>query len=267
MDAFQIYGDESISDHHVLYGLLIAPTETVNKAEWKLELIKARYGVSSATKLHCRELLAPHARRKTEWGRLNDKQAIDFIFETATELAGIGLRTRVGCVGKEYMQQEGYQVGDSRTMEFSDPKQLIPFAFAAAVGQLLFDPEYADKSSLWISPERSSINWFGENRQVDKLLRINRVDHNEKLIERMLTPVNAESKECPALLEIADLLVYTTQRKLAHEIHNRNRYSDRIFDAVFQSMSPSLAHFSLPTSSGNVPLTGILQNYATTQRN
>lgn len=267
MDKFQIYGDESISDYHVLYGLLIAPTEIVSKAEWKLELIKSRHGVPSSAKLHCRELLAPHARKKSDWRNLSDKQAIDLIIEAATELAGIGLRTRVGCVTIKDMQHQPYQVGDSGMMIASNPKQLIPTAFAAAVSQLLFDPEYADNSSLWISPERSAIDWFGGSRQVDQLLRINRIDQKEKLIERMLTPVNAESKECPVLLEVADLLVYTTQRKLSHEIHKRNRYSDQVFDAIFKSMSPSVAHSSSPITDNDRAVTGVLENYVVKKRN
>ncbi len=242
---FHIYGDESIVGDNIVYGLVIVPVEKLELAEATLGNIKEKFGSSRSARFHCREVFHKDARRKTEWSHLSDNKALDLALAITSGLAGMGIGTRVGHVVRETMAHGIPGVGGLQSMTIQHPKQLIPFAYQAAIGQLNFDGQYANYCKLWIEPNSDVVSWFGSGRQVERLLKTNIVNIEAKTIENVMIPENLESKYRPMLLELADLLAYCSCRVLANSNTSKNRYSDRVIKAIYESMSPVVARFNL----------------------
>ena len=60
-----------------------------------------------------------------------------------------------------------------------------------------------------------------------------------------MIPENLESKYKPILLELADLLAYCSCRVLANSKTSKNRYSDRVVEAIYKSMNPVVGRLNL----------------------
>lgn len=242
---FHIYGDESINGDHIVYGLVIVPVEIIELAENTLGNVKEKFKSSRLARFHCREVFHKEARRKTGWAHLSDKQAFDLALAITTSLAGKGLMTAVGHVVKAANMPDIPGVGGLPPTLIQHPKQLIPFAYQAAIGPLNFDTKYAKQCKLWIDPNKDVVIWHGMGRQVGRLLKTNIVDVGDKTIENVMIPENLESKCVPTLLELADLLAYCSCRVLANSKIRKTRYSDRVVEAIYKSMNPEVRRFNL----------------------
>lgn len=265
---FNVYGDESLSGEkgHVVYGLLICPIGSQQIAQDILSAVKEKFKGSADSRLHCREILHPDKRARSPWAHLNNKQALDLISNITDALADIGLETRVGHVIRSNVPDVLPGFAGKPDVRITDIKQLIPYAYGAAVGQLCFDEKYADNCSFWISPESSVITWFGGGRrQVDRLLQLNRVNSGDRVVEAMMTPVNIESKEYPPLLEVADLLAYATLRHLINKTEGKQRASDKVLEQTFKCMGPVVAEWQSAEKFG-APVEGVLQNFKFVKR-
>lgn len=228
---------------NVVYGLVIVPVKMLEIAEETLAKVKVSFKASRSARFHCREVFHKDARRKSEWSHLTDKEAFDLALKITGSLAGIGLGTIVGHVNRKDCVYDFPGVGEQPPMTIQDLKQLIPWAYQAATGQLIFDEKYANLCKIWIDPDSSLIPWYGSRRQSERLLKANKVDINSKTITAMLIPENLESKEKPMLLELADLLAYCSCRVLANSGKFKNHYSDRVIEAIYKSMSPAVHTF------------------------
>ena len=155
---FHIYGDESIVGDNIVYGLVIVPVEKLELAEATLGNVKEKFGSSRSARFHCREVFHKDARRKTEWAHLSDNEALDLALAITSSLAGMGIGTRVGHVVREAMMHDIPGVGGLPSMTIHHPKQLIPYAYQAAIGQLNFDGKYANHCKLWIEPNNICIH-------------------------------------------------------------------------------------------------------------
>lgn len=242
---FHIYGDESIVRDNIVYGLVIVPVEKLELAEATLGNVKEKFRSSRSAHFHCREVFHKDARRKTDWAHLSDKEAFDLALAITSSLAGMGLRTRIGHVVREAIMHGIPGVGGLPSMSIQHPKQLIPYAYQAAIGQLNFDDKYANHCKLWIEPNNDVVSWFGSGRQVERLLKTNKVNIEARTIENVMIPENLESKYRPTLLELADLLAYCSCRVLANSRTRNNPYSDRVIEAIYKSMNPVVARFNL----------------------
>jgi len=240
---FHIYGDESIAGDNVVYGVVIVPVEILEIAEETLAKVKVSFKASHSASFHCREVFHPDARKKSEWSHLTDKEAFDLALKITRSLGGIGLGTIVGHVNRKDCVYDFPGVGERPSMVIQDAKQLIPYAYYAALSQLTFDAKYAGLCKIWIDPDSSLIRWHGSDRQVGRLLKINKVDINFGTLTPNLIPENLESKEKPVLLELADLLAYCSCRVLANSGKFKNRYSDRVIEEIYKSMSPVVHTF------------------------
>ena len=134
-------------------------------------------------------------------------------------------------------------VGELPPMPLQDPKQLIPWAYQVATAQLCFDENYVNLSKFWADPDSSLIQWHGSRKQAGRLLKANKVDINAKTITTMFIPENLHTKEKPVLLELADLLAYSSCRALSNSGIFKNRESDRVIEAIYKSMSPVVHRF------------------------
>lgn len=246
---FHIYGDESINGDHIVYGLVIVPVETVELAETTLGDVKEKFKSPRSARFHCREVFHKEARRKTDWAHLSDKEAFDLALAITTSLAGKGLMTAVGHVVKTANMPDIPGVGGHPPTVIQHPKQLIPYAYQAAIGPLNFDAKYAKQCRLWIDPNVDVVSWHGTGRQVGRLLKTNKVDIESRTIENVMIPENLESKSTPALLELADLLAYCSCRVLANSKALKTRYSDRVVEAIYKSMNPEVRRLNLIDSA------------------
>lgn len=240
---FHIYGDESVTGDTVVYALVIVPVEVLEFAEKTLAKVKESFKASRSARFHCREIFHTDARRKSEWSHLTNKQALDLSIKITASLTGIGIGTIIGHVdGKDF--KDGFlSVGTQPAMPLQDLKQLIPWAYQAATGQLCFDENYVNLCKLWADPDSSLIQWYGSRKQAGRLLKTNMVDINARTITAMFIPENLHSKEKPVLLELADLLAYCSCRVLSNSTKFKNRESDRVIEAIYKSMSPVVHRF------------------------
>lgn len=138
-------------------------------------------------------------------------------------------------------------VGGIEGMELTNEKQFIPMAFTAATGQLVIDLEYAGLCKLWVDPNKDLVRWFNARAQVGRLLKLNLVDFKNRSIDTVMTPENLISKEKPLLLDLADLLAYSSSRVLNSASKVTKYKSDYSIDAIYKTMNPQIAKFSQVT--------------------
>lgn len=241
---FHIYGDESIIGDYIVYGLVIVPVETIELVETILGDVKEKFNSPRFARFHCREIFHKEARRKTDWAHLSDKQAFDLALAITDSLAGKGLMTAVGYAVKTADMPDISGVGGLPSTVIQHPKQLIPYAYQAAIGPFHFDAKYAEQCKLWIDPNKDVVSWHGAGRQVGRLLKTNKVDVESRTIENVMIPENLDSKCVPSLLELADLLAYCSCRVLANSKIMKTRYSDRVVEGIYRSMNPEVRRFN-----------------------
>ena len=240
---FHIYGDESIAGDTIVYGLVVVPVEKLKLVEKSLGDVKEKFNSSRFARFHCREVFHKDARRKTDWAHLTDEETYKVALTITDNLAGKGLATRIGHVDRKVMSHRIPGVGGLQSMAIQDPKKLIPFAYQGAIAQLILDAKYANRCKLWIEPNSDLVRWFGSRRQVGRLLKTNTIDFDAGSIATAMMPENLDSKERPVLLELADLLAYCSCRVLANMRTKNNRASDRVVEAIYRSMHPSVGTF------------------------
>ncbi|MGQ0442495.1 MAG: hypothetical protein ACT4OH_03475 [Methylophilaceae bacterium] len=260
MVKYHIFGDESIAGNIVVYALIIAPIDSIEQAEFALSKTKEEFGGSSSTRIHCKELLHEDARKYTEWAHLSNEKAWELVLKVKDNLANLGLLTRVGYAEKDDLLSYMQGVGSIDGMQLTNEKQLIPMAFYTATGQVVIDPEYAGSCKLWIDPNKDMIKWFNSNAQVGRLLKSNLVDLSNRSIDTVMTPENLASKEKPLLLDLADLLAYTSSRVL-NSVSKVTKYkSDRSAEQIYKTMNPQIAKFRL--ANQEEAITGELKNFS-----
>lgn len=238
---YHIFGDESIKDDVVVYGLVIVPDEMLEIAKTILETVKVKFGGTQSARFHCREVFHNHARSKSDWAHLNSKEPYDLAFEITKSLGDKGLDTCIGLVNRKAIKYDLAGIGSP----IQDIKQLIPYAFQGAMGTLFANSKYANNFKLWIEPNSDLIKWYGSNRQVERLLHLNQLNVNDGSFATMIIPENLETKERPSLLELADLLAYCSCRVQVNLKENKNRYSDQVIGAIYKAMNPTIARFNL----------------------
>lgn len=260
---FHVFGDESINANHVVYALVIVPSERLERIKELFAEVKERHGAHRSSRFHCRELFAKDARRKSPWAHLNDRQAYEFAFQVCTALANQGIGTIVGHVNRNTAPLEHEGVGSIPSVRITDAKQLIPDAYQSAVCRLMFDPVYKDQCEFWIEPNTDQINWGAGRRQVGGLLSSTRIDLEAKTLEKVFVAENSQSKEWHSLLELADLLAYCTSRHMATNTVYPKRYGDNVINAIYKSMAPVVN--SMVNISGSPE--GVLEGFSFLKRN
>lgn len=259
MAKYHVFGDESIAGNIIVYALVIAPVKYIEQVEFALSKTKEEFGGSNSSRIHCKELLHQDARKYTEWAHLSNEKAWELVLSVKDNLANLGLLTRVGYVEKSDLLPYIHGVRNIGEMNLTHEKQLIPFAFYSAVGQVAMDPEYAGLCKLWIDPNKDMINWFNANAQVGRLLHLNHIDLNKRSIDTVMTPENLISKEKPILLDLADILAYTSSRVLNSSSKVVKYKSDRSAELIYKTMNPQIAKFRQATSEEAIE--GELKNF------
>jgi len=231
---FCVYGDESIVKGIVAYGLVIAPESQLEALEGIIRDVKGNYGVPPNVEFHCKETFHPDSRKKSGWSHLNQNQCYQFALDLTVSLGGKGLMTTVGHLSTNDLGKTLPPIGSLKPFVLEDSKQLVPFAFLAAAGPLHLDPKFKGKMKLWIDPDSSMVKWWGRSRQAQRLLSVGELD--SELLKRAdeLAPENLQTREKPTMLEIADLLSYSSARALAKQ----GKKFDYVFEEIFRLIGP-----------------------------
>lgn len=232
---YHLYGDESRSEGIVVYGIVICPEASVPILNQTIDSVKSRYGVSSSARFHCRELFNGDSRRKTAWKHLTERQAYQAALDLTSSLGGKGLKTTLGIIDTSILGKEILPVGTSKSNFLKHEKQLTPFAFQAAAGPLLMNPEFQGRMKLWVDPDDTNIPWWGKNIKADRTLSIGMLDHIQLKRSNVLLPQNIEDKQRPLGLEAADLLAYSGARALAKQ----GRKYDYVFEEILRLIGPT----------------------------
>lgn len=239
---YHVFGDESIAGNIIVYALVIVPVECVEQAELALSKTKVEFGGTSSARIHCKELLHKDARKYTEWAHLSNEKAWELVLSVKDNLANLGLLTRVGYVDKSDYLTPILGVGNER-MDITNHKQLIPDAFSVAAVGLAVDKQYAGLCKLWVDPNKDIIKWFNSNTQIGRRLKLNLVDLNNRSIDTVMAPENLVSKEKPLLLDMADILAYSSSRVLNSTSKLTKYKSDHSVEQIYKTMNPQIAKF------------------------
>jgi hypothetical protein len=244
--TYHVFGDESLRGDSVFCGLVCVPVVRLENVEGILGDIKEAFGAARSTRIHCREIFHKDARRKSAWSHLSDRAALDLALAVTSRLAGLGIRTCIGQAQRPPVGQNIDGVGSIAGMTITDSKQLIPFAYLAAAAPLMWDPKFSARCKLWIEPSGDFIQWFGgQKRSLERLIQGNYLDeHTGEILER-LVPENVISRERPPLLDLADLLTYSSSRAISDAPHGKNRLSDRVIFSIYKSMNPNVGTMHL----------------------
>lgn len=243
--AYHVFGDESIRGEDIFYGLVCVPITRLQQVESILGDVKEAFGAERSTRFHCRELFHKDARRKSAWRHLSDKAALDLALAVTSRLAGFGIRTCVGHVKRPPIGHVIEGVGSVGGMTIKHSKQFIPFAYTGAAGPLMWDSEFAGRCKLWIEPSGDLINWFGgQKRAIEGLLKTNWFDEKTGAVLTHIVPENVSSRVRPPLLDLADLLAYSSCRSIC-DGQRKNRHSDRTIYAIYKSMNPNVGTMNL----------------------
>ena len=237
---FHIYGDESISNNTVVYGLVVIPVGKIEFSEETLCKIKEKFKSCKTSKFHCREVFHRDVRKKSVWSHLSDKESFDLSLDIVGSLAGNDFRTIIGCIDRSSVNHNIPGVAGLPGINIKDSKQLIPLAYQAAIGQILADKRYAGQCKLWVDSNNDLIGWFDSRKQIGRMLVGREIDFSGQ-VKTMISPEITGHEERPCLLDLADILAYSACRVLENRKIGKNRYSDRVIDAMYKAMNPMVS--------------------------
>jgi hypothetical protein len=225
----EVFADDSVIGNAVVYGFVALRPELIDPAIQAINEIKAQYFALPEAMLHCRVLFNSAARAKSEWAHLVEDQPYFLCHDIAKAVRGIGILCAIGFMDKltvpKRMDAVYYRGTDEEPIRVGHPlndKQLLQYAYMN--GALLFDQAVGrDQVRVWIDPDRTKIDWFGQRRQA-------------KSIHEFIKPSSGDIGRSASLLEVADLLAYSSARVLS-----RNRRRGWMhFKLIYRCLAPHL---------------------------
>lgn len=97
---FEAYGDESVSNNAVIFGLVIVQSELVGESGNILAAKKESYDVPREAELHCKYVFPSSARQNTPWQHLTDEKVFEFSASLVESLKSLGPNFRIGFLDK-----------------------------------------------------------------------------------------------------------------------------------------------------------------------
>jgi hypothetical protein len=206
----EVFADDSVIGNAVVYGFVAFRPELIDPAIGAINKIKAKYFAPPEAMLHCRVLFNDAARAKSEWAHLVEDQPYFLCYDVAKAVRGIGVLCAIGFMDKltvpERMEAVYYRGMEEEPIRVGHPlndKQLLQYAYMS--GALLFDQAVGrDHVRVWIDPDRTKIEWLGQRRQA-------------KSIHEFIKPSGDNVGQGASLLEVADLLAYSSARVLSRD--------------------------------------------------
>lgn len=241
-ETYLAFGDDSVTKGGVFYGLVLIPESAIKTVLEMLTKIKIKYGGSSDSPLHCRELFSGHARQKSKWSHLNEHQAIELCGDVLRELSIFEPKYLLGHIPSAYYPKRFRLRGKNGHPDIVhniDEKWLTLWSYFQIAS--LLDPAEIDEPSdpaiiarplnlpfwqmlvireeqglrvrkVFLDRENTKIRWFSKSFQwttIAKELVI------EKPIGRSYLPIEIGVEEKHPLLELADIFTYSVARDMS----------------------------------------------------
>jgi hypothetical protein len=245
---FLLYGDESCSNSAVVYALVgIRPSER-KQTEDMLAVIKREFGAPPEARLHCRELFAGDARRKSSWAHLSLDRVFELYESLAQHLSALPVARVIGFADRRHLPTSLPGEDWVPRLVFA-PKEVAAWCATAALVPFHRHVGLA-KVKLWVDPDRTKIDWMGRGQQFINAIS-GWVSHDPNPPER-ITP-EPISGAPPQLIELADFIAYFAARVLSPEA----RRDKSRFGAIYSVVEPMRVDFKFSHEKGglgmNVP--------------
>ncbi len=220
--AIHAFGDESEHGDVIAYGLAVVPDNRLPIAEQFFAQLKRRYGVSSETEFHSKEVFHYDSRKATAWAHLSEAQTLEFADKLLSGLASASAGFIVGGVHRSEYPTELPAEGNFPAGEMGT-KQLAGMACSAALLRLneVYDQ---DRIRFYADPDYSKISFFGRKTQAHRLYQMTRSDTNQHIV-----PETFDANNERALLQVADLFAYTATHALADKQSRNKKWFERMY--------------------------------------
>jgi hypothetical protein len=136
VSVLHLFGDESAYKSIVTYALVCVDEGEQAAAERALAKVIGMFKGPPGERLHCRQLFAGDARRKTEWAHLSRHQPFELMFFVANRLRRAGVSFRVGVVNAASIPDQAPFVAHG-TATPTGTKQLAALALTAVLRGVL----------------------------------------------------------------------------------------------------------------------------------
>ncbi|HVI52077.1 MAG TPA: hypothetical protein VM661_12765 [Candidatus Sulfotelmatobacter sp.] len=238
------YGDESIDEKFVSYGVIAIDFDKINIAENIIIDAKTSLGAPAESRLHCRELFAGDARRKTSFSHLTTDDVFGMYEGIFRKLSSIGCRNisavaktsefpKILPGGKMETVNDGIERPDVYTKSVNvTGKQIAVYCAWASMIPLSKNPGFSQVTFI-PDIDNSSIEWFhGKTEQTNPLNNFYIENSTTKQPEKLNTLVIKDNK--PPLLELADCIAYTSRRVMNNSMIGIGKK----FMALYNAISP-----------------------------
>lgn len=208
-----LFGDESHSNEIVTYSFLIVPTQNMPAVELAIKNTKKKYALDEDTRLHCREIFNESAKKKTAFADFAPERLFSFLQDLASAFFLAGGRGWVGYLDTkgipERLRVNWSHNWRTHDWDINDIKLKMLFCYQAAcvpITHILPPPMV----KAYVDGDKTKVIYIDEKkRQVDTLREFFPVNHDNRKISP--EPIHGTK---PAILDLADLLAYSSARGL-----------------------------------------------------
>jgi hypothetical protein len=208
------FGDESRHDNVVAYGLFVIEGHNLQAAEQLLSGLKRRYGIDPQVEFHFAELIHQSKRKKTPWKDLTIRQIMEFADELILGLVELSPQYLIGGVHRSDYPEDLPAVDHWPSGEMKE-KQLAGLLCGGVLAKLN-EGYRQDQVKFWADPDSTRVPFFGKTMRADSHYKLTNNDANQHI---MPEPFDEEDK--PALLQVADLFVYTATHALTERVRTQ----------------------------------------------
>lgn len=241
-ETYVAFGDGSVTAGGVFYGLVLFPERTIIQVQRTIETVKEQYGGHASTPLHCRELFGYHARAKSPWAHISEKDAIALCGDVLRAVSKFEPKYLLGHVPSAYYPKRFRLLGKNGHPDLVhdlDEKWLLLWSYFRIAALLdpveIVEPKDPTKTPrprnlpFWqmvvkradpglrvcqvvLDREETKIRWFSKSFQwvsVAKEIVI------ESPMGRSYLPIEPASDVKHPLLDVADIFAYSVGRSLS----------------------------------------------------
>ncbi len=225
------FGDESsFPDGLATYAIIGVWSGNQTVSEKSFRQLKLSFGGKPNSKIHCRELFNIHARNKSDWAHLSEKDVFEFLLALTRLSHQLELRRNVGFVDGKLAPKSLAGVGSIDAHCELTEKHLCTFAFAAVAAQV-FQQIGPNAVKFWIDPDKTKIDWWGKNRQAGLTREVTALDFDMAKVKPETSPLADR-----IFLDLADILAYVSGKTRTESDPERKK----LFTQMMEIWSPGI---------------------------
>jgi hypothetical protein len=237
---YNAYGDASTGETGTFYGFLLLPEDAEEAALQMLSNVKEKFGGSSDSRLHCREMFRWDARAKSEWAHLSAEQATELCSLALNGLHDLGVKFAMGIMPVEHypksfrlkgknghpdlvhdvddkwrelwaFQRAAMMLDPVEQIEPADPK-IVPSPLNQPWWQVIapLAPPGFKVRKVYLDRESTKIRWFSKKFQWTTLAKDFVIKGT--LGESFLPIQDGQADSKHPMLDLADIFVWNVAR-------------------------------------------------------